>query len=39
MLFSLHQLCRRGLSRQKDALILLTAFTALLSWLVFWFGE
>jgi hypothetical protein len=39
MLFSLRQLCRRGLSQQKDALVLLTAFTALLCWLVFWFGE
>jgi len=39
MLSSLRQLYRRGLSRQRDALILMTTLTALSSWLVFWFGE
>jgi len=39
MLSSLRQLYRRGLSRQRDSLILMTMLTALSSWLVFWFGE
>jgi len=39
MLSSLRQLCRRGLSRQRDAFLLMTTLTALSSWLVFWFGE
>jgi hypothetical protein len=39
MLSSLLQLSRRGLSRQRDAFILMTTLTALSSWLVFWFGE
>jgi len=39
MLSNLRQLYRRGLSRQRDALILMTTLTALSSWLVFWFGE
>lgn len=39
MLSSLSQLCRRGLSRQKDSLLLMTTLTALSSWLVFWFGD
>ncbi|MDP9963079.1 hypothetical protein J2W37_000785 [Variovorax paradoxus] len=39
MMFRLSQLCRRGLLRQKDALLLMTTLTALSSWLVFWFGE
>jgi len=39
MLSNLRQLYRRGLSRQRDSLILMTMLTALSSWLVFWFGE
>jgi hypothetical protein len=39
MMFRLSQLCRRGLLRQKDALLLMTTLMALSSWLVFWFGE
>ncbi|MDP9974980.1 hypothetical protein J2W39_006264 [Variovorax paradoxus] len=39
MLSNLSQLCRRGLLRQKDTLLLMTTLTALSSWLVFWFGD
>jgi len=39
MLSNLSQLCRRGMLRQKDTLLLMTTLTALSSWLVFWFGD
>ncbi|WP_155419604.1 hypothetical protein [Variovorax paradoxus] len=39
MVSSLRRVLSRGLVRQQDAFILLTALTALSSWLVFWFGE